>query len=246
MPSASSAPPFRRRVGLSIARSIASLLGVRIVADIDGVTRSAELAARETARLGIRLEKLEELLVFIEDRGFWEHRGVSLRALARAAAGIVGLKRRSGGSTITQQLVRSLFIEDMHKLYRRKVVEILFALWFERTRSKKEILELYLSSVRYERGVLGVAEAMKFFFGEIVSVPSAAQSFFLIERVSNQRSALMASKIDHTLRQAVDRNKLGSQDARELMDIYARMVLEGRLHTDRADAFHRLGSKWRT
>lgn len=88
-----------------------------------------------------------------------------MKALVRALLGLIKVKRRSGGSTITQQLGRTLFIIDRTKLFRRKLMELLFALWVHRTFSKDEQLELYLASVRFERGVYGIIEAMRYYWG---------------------------------------------------------------------------------
>lgn len=227
-----------------LVRLVAHLLLVRLVPDAESVLRSARAAATETARVRVRLDILTALLVFIEDRSFFRHRGVSPRAVIRAIVSRLGLKRRSGGSAITQQLVRTLFIVDLRKLYRRKIVEMLLALWLERVSSKREILALYLSCVRFEEGVIGVTAAMKHYFGTIVPAPSPAEAFFLVERVSNARSAVLSAKIDHTLRQAVSAGLMGRQDARELIRIYQRMVAEGKARPDDPQSFQRLLSNW--
>jgi penicillin-binding protein 1A len=202
------------------------------------------MAVSETARIGVQLDALQHMLVFIEDKTFFDHPGVSLRGLARAIASLMGLRPRSGGSTITQQLVRTLFVLDLRKVYRRKIVEILLALRFEKVFSKAEILELYLSSVRYAEGVFGATNAMKFFFGEIVANPSRAQAFFLIERISNIRSILLVRKVDHTLRQAMRSNVLEMRDAAELMELYVRAVRAGQLVASDEDGFNRLHRLW--
>jgi len=235
---------FRGHLGFTVAHGVARLFRVLLVDDIDRTLFFARLAARETARVGISLDHLKEVVVFVEDRRFYEHAGVSIRSVARAAASLLGLKRRSGGSTITQQLVRTLFIRDMRKVYRRKPVEILLALWFERLSTKEEILDLYLSSVRFAPAAFGVTEAMKTFFGGIVVQPSKAQAFFLVERVSNLGRSMLCRKIDHTLRQAVDHGVLEEGDAHEAIAIYGRMVADAKLKVDDVTAFGRLTSKW--
>jgi hypothetical protein len=236
---------FRNRVVLGGAKTIARILGVGVVDDIPSVYCRARLAVLETARMGVELGTLKEMLLFIEDRAFLTHSGISVRALIRAVAGLVGLWRRSGGSTITQQLVRSLFIKDLHKKYRRKLLEMVLAVWFEGVSSKEEILELYLSSVRFADKVFGVTDAMKHFFGKVLAAPSQAEAFFLVERVSNLRPALLLSKIDHTLRQAVHLAKLDGRDANEAMGIYVRMVSDGHLRTERPEALEALVEKWK-
>jgi len=232
------------RVSLSVAKTLATILRLRLVGNFEHVIYRAKLATFETARMHVQLDTLKEMLIFVEDRTFFEHHGVSLRALGRAVLGLVGLKRRSGGSTITQQVVRTLFIENLHQLVRRKCVELLLALWFERVTSKAAILELYLSSVRFAKGVFGVTDAMRFFFGRMVMTPTKAQAFFLVERVSNVRPAIILSKLDHTVQQAVDLGKLEKSDARELMSIYSLMIDEGKLQATQPAVFRRLVQKW--
>jgi len=158
--------------------------------------------------------------VFIEDRSFYSHSGVSVKALLRAVLGLVKIKRRSGGSTITQQISRTLFIKDLSKTVRRKIVEIILATWFNQVFSKDDQLEIYLASARFERGVYGVLEAMDYFWGTKVSDPSKAQAFFLIERVSNIHSRLLSNKIIETVRAAQEENVLDAHDIEELMSIY--------------------------
>lgn len=235
----------RNSRGLTRLASVAAhLLSVRLVPDAEKVLRSARAAAAETTRMGVRLDTLTALLVFIEDRSFFRHHGVSPQAVLRAMVSRLGLKRRSGGSTITQQLVRTLFIVNPGKLYRRKIVEMLLASWFERVCPKREILALYLSSVRFEVGVFGITAAMTHFLGKIVSAPSPAEAFFLIERVSNSRSGILSAKIDHTLRQAVDARLMDLDDAKELMQIYMRMTAKRRTLPMDHESFRRLLGNW--
>jgi penicillin-binding protein 1A len=169
------------------------------------------------------------MLTFIEDRTFFKHPGISLRALARAFLGLIRVKRRSGGSTITQQLVRTLFVHQQQKLIRRKVVEILLAIWFNGIFPKDEQLELYLASVRFERGVFGVIEAMRHFWGKIIPLPSPAESFFLIERVSNIHSDLLSDKIIQTIKSAMASRMLIGDDVRDLITLYRGAVALGKI-----------------
>jgi len=115
----------------------------------------------------------------------------------------VKLKRRSGRSTITQQLSGTLFIQDLSKLIRRKSIEIPLALWCNRNFSKDEQLNIYLASVRFEKGVYGVTEAMKHFWGDVRLAPTMAESFFLVERVSNIKSKLLTNRIIQISKEAL-------------------------------------------
>lgn len=225
---------------LLIARQIARLFGLRLVNNFEYVIYRANLAGYELFRLGVNLSILKALLVQIEDKEFYSHGGTSLRGLGRLFLSIVGLHRRSGGSTITQQLARTLFIVDQKKLMRRKLVEVILARWFNGIFPKTKQLDLYLSSVRFEARVFGIPAAMKHYFGEIRKEPSSAESFFLIERVSNIRSRLLADKICQTMKSAEKAGLIDKDSARELVDIYSRAVSEGKIQDPSREGLERL------
>ncbi len=233
------------RAGLVLAQRIAQAFGLRLVDNIEYVIYRATLAKHELHRLGIDLSVAKKLLVHIEDKEFYSHSGVSLRGLGRMALYIIGLRRRSGGSTITQQLVRTLFINDQKKLVRRKLVEIMLARWFNNVIGKPAQLEMYLSSVRFETRVLGIAAALKHFFGEPKKSASPAEAFFLIERVSNIRSRLLIEKIDQTLRGAVAAGLLSYADARQAVGLYANAVKSGKLQDPDGSGIERLEKAWK-
>lgn len=101
-----------------------------------------------------------------EDAGFFYHRGVSPRGIVRA----IWLNLRSGsvgygGSTITQQLARNLFL-DNRKSVSRKVREVLLAVDLERRYSKEEILTFYLNTINFGEGNYGLKTAANFYLGK--------------------------------------------------------------------------------
>jgi penicillin-binding protein 1A len=103
--------------------------------------------------------------VAIEDRRFYEHHGLDLIGIARAA--LVDLRARrlaQGGSTITQQVAKNLFLSNT-RTFRRKAQEILLTLWLEHSFSKQEILEIWLNRVYLGSGAWGVDAAAKLYFG---------------------------------------------------------------------------------
>ena len=105
-------------------------------------------------------------VVAIEDRRFRSHFGVDPVGLARAVS--VNLVRRGasqGGSTLTQQLAKNLFLTQ-EKTFGRKVQEVLLALWLEKTYTKDQILELYLNRVYMGAGTYGVDAAAHRYFGK--------------------------------------------------------------------------------
>ncbi|MBN4046365.1 PBP1A family penicillin-binding protein [bacterium AH-315-P15] len=102
----------------------------------------------------------------IEDRRFYNHPGIDAWGLARAtlanmrAGGVV-----QGGSTITQQVAKNLFLTPARTL-RRKLHEVLLALWLERHLSKDEILTLYMNRIYLGAGTYGIDAAARFYFGK--------------------------------------------------------------------------------
>lgn len=120
---------------------------------------------------------LQQAVVAIEDERFYQHRGVDPRAILRAAWR--NLTRQAvveGGSTITQQLARNLFLSSRRTLD-RKLQEMLLAVEIERRLTKDEILERYLNQVYFGNGAYGVEMASRLFFGKSVrevTLPEAA------------------------------------------------------------------------
>ena len=103
--------------------------------------------------------------VSVEDRRFWNHPGIDLLGLARAAA--VNLRAGrvvQGGSTITQQVAKNLFLTNA-RTFRRKVQELLLTLWLEHSFTKREILEIWLNRVYLGSGAWGVDAASRMYFG---------------------------------------------------------------------------------
>jgi len=220
----------------------AKLLAVRLVPNFEYIIYRAKLAWCETERLDINTDVLASMLVFLEDKDFYIHGGISYKAIFRAVLGLIKIKRPSGGSTITQQLVRSLFIVDFSKKFRRKFLETLLAPWFETICTKQEIIKMYLSSVRFEKHVFGLPEAMKHFFGKVIQNPSRAEAFFLVERVSNVQSLILVNRIGDLIRQAYKQNFLSAKDVCELIKIYVDMMDKGLLKKEGSSVRDKLGS----
>jgi penicillin-binding protein 1A len=114
-----------------------------------------------------------------EDRRFFNHFGIDFIGLARAmsenarAGGVV-----QGGSTLTQQLAKNLFLTNERSL-ERKIKEAFLALWLETNMSKKEILSLYLDRAYMGGGTFGAAAAAQFYFGKNLTDVTLAESAIL-------------------------------------------------------------------
>ena len=104
--------------------------------------------------------------IAIEDRRFYSHHGVDPLGIARAAlADVLRRGASQGGSTITQQLAKNLFLTQ-ERTVSRKLQEIVLALWLEHKYSKAEILDLYLNRVYFGAGAYGVEGAAQRYFGK--------------------------------------------------------------------------------
>ncbi len=123
-------------------------------------------------RYYLSIEEIPEKLIYAfiaaEDRNFFKHSGIDITAIIRATiANIKAGRIVQGGSTITQQLAKNLFLTHERTL-RRKFKEILLAIKIERTFDKKKILELYLNQIYLGQGAYGVEAAARVYFGKSV------------------------------------------------------------------------------
>src|SRR5262245_56265056 len=156
---------------------------------------------------------LPRAFIAIEDRRFYSHYGIDPIGLARAM--VANVMRRGvsqGGSTITQQLAKNLFLTQERTLW-RKLQEAMLALWLERKFSKTEILELYLNRVYFGAGAYGVDAAAQRYFGK-----SAKQ-------VKIAEAAMLAGLVKSPSRLAPSRNPNGAE--RRAQAVLMAMVAQG-------------------
>lgn len=119
---------------------------------------------------------LVEAIVAAEDDRFFEHPGVDYQGILRAAINLVITGTKSqGGSTITMQLARNLYLSPK-RTYVRKIKEIILALKLESKLSKQRVLELYLNKIYLGSGAYGVAAAAKIYYDEKLSELTLAQA----------------------------------------------------------------------
>lgn len=111
-----------------------------------------------------------QAFIAIEDKRFYQHKGLDLRGIARAVLGVVRTRSLSGGggSTITQQLARNMWTDELgfEKRILRKLKEWKVALRLEGAYAKDEILEAYMNQIGYARGLYGLQEASTAYFGK--------------------------------------------------------------------------------
>ncbi len=142
---------------------------------------------------------LPEAFVAIEDQRFNSHFGLDPEGLARAlVTNLTSGRVRQGGSTLTQQLAKNLFLTQ-ERTYSRKIQEVLLALWLEAEYTKPQILDLYLNRVYFGAGAYGVEAAAQRYFSK------SAREVTLAE------AAMLAGLVNSPSRLAPTRNLKGAQ-----------------------------------
>jgi penicillin-binding protein 1A len=148
-----------------------------------------------------------EAVLAVEDRNFYHHIGVNPFSVARAL--VVNVREgevRQGGSTLTQQLAKNLFLSS-DRTFKRKVQEFFLALWLEQRFTKDEILTLYLNRVYFGAGAYGIDSASHRYFGK----PAA--------RLTLPEAAILAGLLKAPSHYAPDRNPVDAgQRARLVID----------------------------
>jgi penicillin-binding protein 1A len=176
---------------------------------IVGLDGSVLATRGEMAGTNVSLKELPPYLpkafIAIEDRRFYSHYGVDPLGILRAA--ITNILHRGvsqGGSTLTQQLAKNLFLTQERTL-QRKLQEAELALWLERKHSKAEILELYLNRVYFGSGAYGVEAAAQRYFGKSAKAVTIAEA------------AMLAGLVKSPSRLAPNRNPEGAEARAKLV-----------------------------
>ncbi|WP_257349409.1 transglycosylase domain-containing protein [Pseudalkalibacillus decolorationis] len=113
-------------------------------------------------------EHVQQAFIAVEDRRFYDHSGIDYQAIGRALyKDILAGGKVEGGSTITQQLAKNIFLSH-DKTWLRKTKEAIIAINLERKYTKKEILEMYLNQIYFGHGAYGIQSASKLFFDKEV------------------------------------------------------------------------------
>lgn len=153
---------------------VATLKDVRLQTPMRVFTQDGELISQfgEKRRIPLKLEEMPPMLVqaflAVEDTRFYEHPGIDIIGIVRAAVVVATTGDPSqGASTITQQLARNFFLTREKKII-RKVKEIFLAIHIEQLLSKDEILELYLNKIELGQRSFGVGAAAQVYFGKTV------------------------------------------------------------------------------
>src|SRR5699024_580084 len=158
-------------------------------------------------------EKVQNAILSIEDKRFYDHKGIDIRRLAGAA--VSNFKNgwgAEGGSTLTQQVIKRTVLTP-EKTLKRKVQEAWLALKLERKYSKEEILELYLNNVYFGHGAYGIKTASVTYFGEedlsklnisqiallagLPNSPSSTDPFKHPEKAEERRNKVLTAMADN-------------------------------------------------
>ncbi len=123
-------------------------------------------------------DQLKKATIAIEDKNFYQHKGISQLGIIRAFANIILKRRLEGGSTITQQLIKNVLLDSRRNLS-RKIKEMILAFEVERRYTKDQILEMYLNESPYGGTFWGVGTASMGYFGKKVSELSLVESAIL-------------------------------------------------------------------
>jgi penicillin-binding protein 1A len=176
----------------------------------------------EKKRIPVTIENVPDQLIkaFLaaEDDSFFEHPGIDINGLARAALqlAITG-KKKQGGSTITMQVTRNFLLSN-EKTYTRKLKEIILALRIEQEYSKHQILELYLNQIFMGHRAYGIAAAAQVYYGKsinsltlaenamIAGLPKAPSSF---NPVTNEARAIQ--RRNYVLQRMLELNHITQQ-----------------------------------
>ncbi|MFD1192501.1 transglycosylase domain-containing protein [Phenylobacterium conjunctum] len=185
------------------------LYDVKRQPSISYLDRSGALVAVRGSQFAppVDLDKLPKYVpaafVAIEDRWFYWHPGFNPWGMLRS--GIYNATHNGGplrgGSTITQQLARNLFLTP-NQNYRRKAQELILAIWLEAKFSKKEILALYLNRVYFGAGAYGIEAAAQRYFGKPASQLTIGESALLAGMMKGPSRYSPVSSTDRAARRA--------------------------------------------
>ncbi len=151
---------------------------------------------------------LIQAIIAAEDDRFFEHKGINLWSIVRAAIkNLRSFEIRQGGSTITQQIVKSLLLTP-EKSFTRKIKEAILATRIEKSLSKDEILTLYLNQIYFGRGAYGVEAASRVYFGKsaldltlgeasfLAGLPKAPNYYRNLDRAKKRRRYVLVRMLE--------------------------------------------------
>lgn len=143
-------------------------------------------------------KQVKEIFIAAEDQLFEKHIGFDVKGIVRAI--LKNAEENSieqGGSTITQQLARGLYLTN-EKTYNRKLSELLYSIQLERKLSKEKILELYINEIYFQHGIYGIEAASQYYFSQSANELSLAKLAFLCAIPNNPTYYDPLTYFEHT------------------------------------------------
>lgn len=164
-------------------------------------------------------------MVSIEDKKFYDHNGIDVKAIMRAAKAMIqNGKVTQGGSTITQQLARNIFLNQDVK-WERKIEEMFIAVELEKIYSKNKIMEFYLNNIYFGNGYYGIQAASRGYFNKDVNELDLSQIAFLCAIPNNptlydpvQHPENTVKRRNRILNQMKDDGKINEDTCEEAKD----------------------------
>lgn len=198
----------------------------------DGKTKlgSFSVQNRQTIPYDKMPQNVKDAIVAAENRTFWTDPGVSATGLFRAALGLVGLApadvtASGGGSTITQQYIKIMYLTS-EKSLSRKAKELLLAAKMGQTLTKQDILEGYLNTVYFGRGAYGIEAASQAYFKKPAAKLDLAESVALVSIVNSpgnldpangeQQAADLLERYQYTLNGMVDMHAITADQRKDI------------------------------
>lgn len=152
----------------------------------DGKTKLGQFAEqnRDSISYDQMPQTVKDAVVAAEDRTFWTNHGIDPKGILRAAFSNAKGNSTQGASTITQQYVKILYL-NQERTYSRKLKEAILSLKIQRQMSKQQILEGYLNTIYFGRGAYGIQAAAEAFFGVPANKLDLRQSAVLASVLNN-------------------------------------------------------------
>lgn len=199
--------------------------GTKVYADDDTLIGEFKVEKGIYVPLDNMTAHLKNAVIAVEDSRFWQHKGIDYIGIGRALVkDIMSASLKEGGSTITQQLTKIMFLTP-EKTIRRKLKEAQLAIKLEKELSKKEILELYLNKVYFGHGAYGVEMASRLYFGKPVS------------QITLPEAALLAGLIKAPNTYSPYNNLVRAKERQEI--VLARMEAEGYIKPSEREALRK-------
>jgi penicillin-binding protein 1A len=205
---------------LTVARIMARALRIKLVPNFELTMYHIKLSVAEAYRLKTDLVQPCKFAVFIEDKQFYEHGGINFQGIAGAFYRYRKTRKKSGGSSITQQFARSNFIIKPSLTIRRKLVEMALAKWINSVLTKDKLLDAYLCTVRFENGVYGIHNAYEHFFSSERTDIAPNEAFLLIERLGNIRGYFLGNRVSQLIKLALEAGLLTEAHVNDLLYAY--------------------------